>query len=300
MRSQTLFRRIWRVRQMYLFISPFFILFAIFQFFPLLWSLYLSFHEWNGLGAPEPVGLANYRFLLRDQMFHEALRNTTFYWIANLTLIIPLALAIASLLHNAWLKGRRTFQTILFVPYVTAAVAVGLIFNMLFDFNSGLINMALVWIGFDPVPWLTSVELSKVPVVILNVWRVTPWFTLILYSGLLGINPELYEAATVDGASPLARFWYITIPSLMPILFFCFVTLSIDSFRIFTEPYILTQGGPGSSSLSIVQYLYINAFRIFKLGMASAIGYALTAILLVVSAAQVLVLRRQSGLSEVA
>ncbi len=299
MRAHSLLRRIWRARQLYLFISPFFILFAIFQFLPLLWSLYLSFHEWNGLGDPEPVGVANYRALLRDQMFHEALRNTTFYWIANLLLVIPLALLVASLLYNPWLKGRRAWRTVLFVPYVTASVAIGLIFKMLFDFNSGLINMALGGFGLDPVPWLTSVELSKLPVVVLNVWRVTPWFTLILFSGMLAINPELYEAATVDGANAFDRFFRITIPSLAPILFFCFVTLSIDSFRIFTEPYILTQGGPGSSSLSIVQYLYVNGFRLFKLGMASAIGYVLTAILLVVSAAQLYALRRQSGLSEV-
>lgn len=299
MSADSLPRRIWRARQLYLFISPFFILFAVFQFFPLLWSLYLSFHEWNGLGDPEPVGIANYRALLRDQMFQEALRNTVFYWLANLLLIIPLALLIASLLYNPWLKGRRAFRTILFVPYVTAAVAVGLIFKMLFDFNAGLINVGVTALGFEPVPWLTSTELSKLPVVALNVWRVTPWFTLILFSGMLGINPELYEAATVDGANAWNRFRHITIPSLGPILFFCFVTLSIDSFRLFTEPYILTGGGPGSSSLSIVQYLYVNAFTLFKFGMASAIGYVLTAILLLVSAAQIFALRRQSGLGEV-
>ncbi len=103
----------------------------------------------------------------------------------------------------------------------------------------------------------------------------------------------------MDGAGPVQRFFSITIPVLMPILFFCFITLTIDSFRIFTEPYILTQGGPGNSSLSIVQYLYLNGFRIFKLGLASAIGYALTFILLIVSAAQIVLLLRQSGLTEV-
>ena len=298
MSSNTLLFRLWEKRQIYLFISPFFILFVIFQLTPMVWSFYLSFHEWNGLGAPEAVGLSNYRFLLRDSVFHAALRNTATYWLANTVFIIPLALVLASLLNHRWLRAKRTIRTVVFLPYVTATVAVGLIFNMLFDFNSGLINNLLTIVQVAPVPWLTSTDISKLPVIFLNIWRVTPWHALILLSGLQAIPPELHEAATVDGAGPLRRFFSITIPSLMPILFFSFITLTVDSFRIFTEPYILTQGGPANSSLSIVQYLYINGFSIFKLGRASAVGYALTFILLVVSAGQIIALRRQSGFVE--
>jgi ABC-type sugar transport system permease subunit len=290
--------RIWRARLIYAFIAPFFVLFAIFQFFPLIWSLWLSFHEWNGLGSANPVGWRNYRFLLRDEMFLDALFNTSVYWMAKSLLIIPLSLLLASLLNHVWLKGKSAYRTLMFLPYVTATVAVGLIFSMIFDFHSGLINTLLRDLGMRPQPWLTSVEMSKIPVVILSVWRTTPFFTLIVLSGMQGINPDLYEAAKVDGASGWQRFLAITIPVLAPILFFCFITISIDSFRIFTEPYILTQGGPGTSSLSIVQYLYINGFRIFKLGMAATVGWALTLILLVVSAAHLYALRRQSGLME--
>jgi ABC-type sugar transport system permease subunit len=285
--------RIWRARLVYAFIAPFFVLFAIFQFFPLIWSLWLSFHEWNGL-----VGWRNYRFLLRDEMFLDALFNTSVYWMAKSLLIIPLSLLLASLLNHIWLKGKSAYRTLMFLPYVTATVAVGLIFSMIFDFHSGLINTLLRDLGMRPQPWLTSVEMSKIPVVILSVWRTTPFFTLIVLSGMQGINPDLYEAAKVDGASGWQRFLAITIPVLAPILFFCFITISIDSFRIFTEPYILTQGGPGTSSLSIVQYLYINGFRIFKLGMAATVGWALTLILLVISAAHLYALRRQRGLME--
>ena len=294
--ATSLVGRIWRARLIYLFIAPFFVLFAVFQFFPLVWSLWLSFHEWNGLGAAEPVGLQNYRFLLRDDMFLSALSNTTIYWIAKTLLIIPLSLLLASLLNHAWLRGKSAYRTFMFLPYVTATVAVGLIFTMLFDFNSGLINSLLREIGLRPVPWLTSVQISKIPVIILTVWRSTPFFALIVLSGMQGIHPDLYEAAKVDGASAWQRFWAITIPSLAPILFFCFITISIDAFRIFTEPYILTKGGPGTSSLSIVQYLYANGFLIFKLGMAATVGWALTFILLVVSTANLYLLRHQSGL----
>lgn len=296
--AKSVWSRFWRARTAYLFISPFFILFAVFQFFPLIWSFWLSFHEWNGLGTPNPVGLRNYRFLLRDSMFISALQNTSIYWIAKVLLIVPLALVIASLLNNTWLRAKTTYRTIMFLPYVTATVAVGLVFVMLFDFNSGMVNNLLRTAGFTPQPWLNSVELSKIPVIVLSVWRVTPFFTLILLSGMQAINPELYEAAKVDGAHAVQRFFSITIPSLAPILFFCIITISIDSFRIFTEPHILTQGGPGNSSLSLVQYLYINGFQLFKLGHASTVGWALTFILLVVSAAQIYLLRRQSGLME--
>ena len=130
---------------------------------------------------------------------------------------------------------------------------------------------------------------------VLNIWRVTPWYMLIILSGLQSINPELYQAATVDGAGPLQRLCSITIPSLAPILFFCFVTETIDEFRIFTEPYVMTGGGPGSSSLSIVLYLYESGFTVFKLGYAATIGYALTVILLLISAAQVFVLRSRGS-----
>jgi ABC-type sugar transport system permease subunit len=297
--AQNLLDRIWRARVIYLFISPFFILFAIFQFAPLAWSFWLSFHEWDGLREIEPVGLSNYRFLLRDSVFISALQNTTIYWLAKVVLIIPLSLLIASLLNHEWLPAKPAYRTLMFIPYVTATVAAGLVFIMFFDFNIGVVNNILRGLGLDPRPWLNSVELSKVPVIVLAVWRATPFFTLIILSGMQGINPELYEAAKVDGAGGLQRFFWITIPSLAPILFFCAITISIDAFRIFSEPYILTQGGPGNSSISIVQYLYINGFRLFKLGLASTVGWALTFILLIISAAQIYLLRRQSGLMEI-
>ncbi len=134
--------------------------------------------------------------------------------------------------------------------------------------------------------------------IVLNIWRVTPWYMLIMFSGLQAINPDYYEAATVDGANSLQKMLNITIPSLAPILFFCFVTETIETFRIFTEPYVMTGGGPGSSSLSIVLYLYRNGFQIFKMGYASTIAWALTFILLVIAAAQTILLRRQGSVLE--
>ncbi len=282
------------MRVVYLFISPFFILFAIFQLFPLLWSFVLTFHKWNGLGPMRFIGLGNYRYLCRDQMFLEALGNTMLYWCAEIIIVIPVALVLASLLNNHWLKGRNAIQTIMFLPYVSATVAVGLVFSMIFDENTGLINNILVTLGLSPQPWLTSTRFSKIPVMLLSIWRVTPWYMLIIYSGLKSIDPQLYDASKIDGAKAHQNLWYITIPSIAPILGFCFINLSIESFRKFAEPYILTGGGPGTSSMSLVQYLYNNGFIIFKLGYASAIGWALTIILLLISLGQLQIMMKRS------
>ncbi len=295
---QPTLERMWKMRHAYLFIAPFYILFLVFGAFPLVWSFVLTFHEWDGLKPMRMVGLRNYALLLRDQRFIDAFANTVIYWVVDVTFIIVLALLMASLLHGPWLRARRSFRLILFIPNVTATVAVGLVFNMVFDLNSGLVNEILAAVGLPRQPWLSSVELSKIPVMVLDIWRVTPWYMLILLSGLQSISPELYQAATVDGAGPVQKLLAITIPSLAPILFFCFLTETIESFRIFTEPYVMTSGGPGSSSLSIVLYLYESGFQVFKLGYAATIAYALTLILLVISAAQVFFLRRRGSVVE--
>ena len=292
MRKTGLLRRIWAVRHAYAFISPFYLLFLVFGAFPLLWSMVLSFQEWDGLRPMKFVGLRNFAMLLRDQRFLDALVNTTIYWIVNTVFILGLALSMAILLNAPRMAGKHLYRLVLFLPNVTATVAIGLVFGMVFDYNSGLVNWILGGLGIKPIPWLNSTGLSKVPVMVLAIWRTVPWFMLIILSGLQSIDPELYQAATVDGASPAQKLVHITLPGISTVLFFCFLTQTIDSFRLFTEPYVLTSGGPGASSLSIVQYLYESGFRTFKMGYASAMGYVLTAILLVISAAQVVSMRR--------
>ncbi|MGA2548294.1 MAG: sugar ABC transporter permease [Rectinemataceae bacterium] len=285
-------RRIWAMRHAYGFIAPFYLLFLVFGAFPLGWSLFLSFQDWDGLKAMKYVGLRNFTRLLRDQRFLDALANTTVYWIVDTIFILGLAILMAILLNTQRLSGKRFYRMVLFLPNVTATVAIGLVFSMVFDYNSGLLNWILQTFGIQRLAWMNSTGLSKIPVMVLTIWRNIPWFMLIILSGLQAINPELYQAATVDGAGPAQKLFHITIPSLSTVLFFCFLTETIDSFRLFTEPYILTSGGPGSSSLAIVQYLYESGFTTFKLGYASAMGYVLTALLLIISAAQVISLRR--------
>ena len=275
----------------YLFILPFFVLFFVFQLVPLLWTIAISFTEWNGIGMPKNVGAANYRMLAGDKMFWNSFFNTCIYWITALVFILAFAMVLALIVNSLSQKTKSVFSTIVFLPNVCAAIAMGLIFRLLFDDTVGLINEILLLCTGNPQLWLTSTRLSKVPVIVLNVWRNTPWFMLILYSGLLAINRDYYEAAKVDGAGFLRQFIYITLPELRNIIFFCFITLTVDSWKIFNEPYILR--GPGTSNTSLFQYMYETGFTIFKMGYASAIGCILMLILLFISLMQFAVKKRQ-------
>ena len=281
-----------KYRAPYLFILPFFILFLVFQLIPTVWTFYISLTNWRGIGDPVFCGFENYRKLMLDNMFWDALKNTVVYWLTGLVLILVFAVLIANLLNSELLHGRVFFKTVTFLPNICAAIAMGLIFRMLFDENTGLINEALQAVGGKRIPWMTSTEYSKLPVIILNVWRNTPWFTMIILSWLLNISRDYYEAATVDGAGRWKQFWYITMPSLKNILFFCSITLTVDSWKIFNESYILP--GPGTSNTSLFQYMYESGFNIFNMGFASAIGVILIIILAVLSMVQ-MAARRQQG-----
>lgn len=284
-------KKIKKYRAPYLFILPFFILFTVFQLVPTIWSAYISFTKWRGIGTPEFVGLENYKKMAIDDMFWESLLNTAIYWVTGLVLILFLAVVIASLLNSRCLKGRAFFKTATFLPNICAAIAMGLIFRMLFDENVGLVNEVLAAMGLDKVPWLASTKYSKIPVILLIVWRNTPWFTMIVLSGLLNISPDYYEAATVDGATGWQKFWFITLPSISNILFFCSVTLTVDMWKIFNEPYILP--GPGTSNTSLFQYMYESGFNVFNMGYASAIGVIMMILLTIVSVIQFIARKRQ-------
>lgn len=275
----------------YLFISPFFFLFLIFQLIPIIWTGYISFTEWNGLGSPVWVGMDNYTLLVQDYMVSDAIWNTMVYWLAGIVGILTFALMIALCLNSDRLKFKKFFKTATFLPYVCASVAMGLIFGMLFDENAGLINEILINLGGARLPWLTSSGFAKIPVIILFNWRITPWFTIIILSGLLNIPKEYYEAATVDGANVFQQFFFITVPLLRNIMFFCMLTITVDTWKMFNESYILP--GPGSSNTSLFQLIYQSAFKTFKLGYASALSVILILILFVISIVQFVIRRRQ-------
>jgi ABC-type sugar transport system permease subunit len=257
---------------------------------PIFWTGYIGFTNWNGLNLPQWCGLDNYRLLFQDYMVEDALLNTVVYWISSILIILSFSTLIALCLKRRGLLFKRFFNTAVFLPYVCASVAMGLIFGMLFDENAGFINEILVALGGNRIPWLTSSKFAKLPVIMLFNWRIIPWFTIIIYSGLLNISKEYYEAATVDGASEFQQFIKITLPSLKNILFFCSLTITVDTWKMFNESYTLK--GPGSSNTSLFHLIYQYGFVTFRLGYASSLSMLLIVVLLIISTLQFLIKRR--------
>jgi lactose/L-arabinose transport system permease protein len=281
--QQGLLERIWKKKHAYLFISPFFILFAVFMLFPFVYSFWISLHNWDGISIPTFVGLANYRDLLRDELFWKSLYNTVYILVLNIPLQLGLALVLAVVLNSEVVRGRTTMQLIYFMPIIVSVVVVAIVFSLLYDSYTGLINYFLEWLGLQAIPWLSSEAWSKLSIVLLITWRWTGYNMVILLAGLQAIPHELYEAGLIDGTNAWKAFRHITLPLIKPVLLFCLIMSIIGLFKIFTEPYILTFGGPNNSSQTMVTYIYNNAFRYSKLGYGSALAYVLFLIVLVAS-----------------
>lgn len=274
----------------YLFISPFFIGYAIFFLYPVLWALYLSFFQQNGVTSrPRFVGLGNYRALLGDAQFLKALGNTTYYALGSIFLILPAALLLALVLNRPQLRLREFFRLFFFFPNITSGVVVGIIFGLVFNEEYGLINNYLLKpFGIANVRWLRDPVFVMPSIIILGLWRYTGVNALYFLAGLQNISPEVREAALIDGATRWQAFRYVTLPLLRPVFIFVLTFAIIGSYNLFAEPALLVgvEGGPRSSGLFMTMYLYLNGFRLLKLGYAAAIGYALTLIIIVLSSIQ--------------
>jgi lactose/L-arabinose transport system permease protein len=281
-----LLKQIWRYRYAYLFISPFFIGFLVFDAFPFVFSIFLSFKEWSGFGEMTPRGIDNYRRVFNDSRFILSLKNTIYLWLGHIFIMLALALILAVILNSRKLRGKVLYRASAYLPNVTATAAMALVFGLVFDSQFGILNTALKAINLPPVPWLTDVAWAKPSIIILNVWNITGWYMILLLAGLQSIDPVIYEAAEVDGANVLQKFFYITIPSLRRIIFFAFIIETIGSFQIFTEPQVLTGGGPSNSTLSVSLYLYNTAFKYNKFGYSSAMAMVLFGIIVVASLVQ--------------
>jgi len=274
----------------YLFISPFFIGYAIFFLYPVLWALYLSFFQQVGIGSqPKFVGLANYINLFSDNQFLKALGNTTYYAAGSIFLIVPVALVLALVLFMRNLHGREFFRLFFFSPNITAGVVVGIIFTLVFSADYGLINNYLLKpLGLPAIRWLQEPVWIMPAIIILGLWRYTGINALYFMAGLQNISEEVREAAVIDGANRWQVFRYITLPLLRPTLVFVLTFAIIGSYNLFAEPAILVgaQGGPNNAGLFMTMYLYLTGFRFLKFGYAAAIGYALAVIIIVLTVIQ--------------
>ncbi len=291
----------WQYRHFYLFISPFFLLFAIFGLYPLLFSFYLSFTKWDGLTEMTWVGLANFELLIHDEIFFTSLWNT---FIIGLLYIPPMflgAFTFALLLNASWLKLRGFFRAAFFLPVVTPMVVISIVFTLLYGQETGLLNYLLTRAGeafpasrLGPVPWLVSESWSKPAVAVLLVWRWTGYNMVLMLAGLQGISNEYYEAARIEGAGPWQRMWHITLPLMRPIFIFCSIMSLIGTVYMFDEVFVMTQGGPGTSSTNFGLNLFNVSFTDFKFGYASCMAYTV-ALFVFISSLAILKLRKSDA-----
>ncbi|QJR14063.1 carbohydrate ABC transporter permease [Usitatibacter palustris] len=272
----------------YLFIAPFFVLFFVFSLFPLAFSMYLSFHQWDaarGLEAMRWVGVDNYLSALTDPWFRKSLYNTV--WLA-LAAGIPqhlVALPLAYLIHTQLRKSRNFVIGAYFLPYITSSVAIALIFSTLLSKDFGVVNAAL---GTN-IDWLGSADYTKPAVAIVVFWRYVGWNALLYLTALQGIDKEIYEAARIDGASSWQQFRDISLPMLRPMIYLAVTLTLIFNLQLFEEPFILTGasgaareaglGGVGQSAMTTAMFMYHLAFSDGNFGTASALSWILFAII---------------------
>ena len=270
-------------RAPYFFISPFYILFAIFFLFPTLFALVLGFFKWSAMGTPEFFGLRNYERLFSDPIFWQSVNNTIFYSAGSLFVVMPLALLQAMALNSKRLKLRVLWRAIYFAPIVTSTVAISLVFRMLYNNEYGLINNVLTSVGVTPVDWLGNAEAVKVAVMGVVLWRWTGLLAVYFLAGLQSISEELYEAAEIDGANSVQKFRFVTIPMLSPTIFFNVVLAIIAALQVFDAGYVLTRGGPNDATLFYMINLYERAFQLVQLGYASALAWILFIIIMAIT-----------------
>jgi len=285
---------IYKVRWPYLFISPFYILFLIFGIYPILFSLYLSFTEWKGLGPIKFVALRNFELLLKDKVFWQSMTNGVILFFLYVPIMTFLALVLAVILNSKRVRGFRFFRTLLFIPYIMNIVAAGFTFRLMLNQKYGLVNAMLEIFNIPPVPWLESVWGGRVSLCLLVIWAWLGYNMVIMLAGLQTIPGELTEAALIDGASAIQAFFYVTIPLMRPVILFSVVLSTMGSFNLFSEIYNLTGGGPVNATITPVILIFDQAFGNFRLGYASAMSYLYFLILFVLTLLQFRYFGRQA------
>ena len=271
----------------YSFIAPNFIGFCVFTLVPMCIAIGLSFCSWDGVHPVEFVGLSNYLALLGDKTFKHSFVNTIVYAVGTVPLTLVCSLGLAMLL-NQNVKCRNFFRTVSFFPYVASLVAVAAVWNCIFSPSMGPVNMLLAKLGVENLPrWAAGKDTAMLTVILFSVWKNMGYYMVIYLAGLQGTNTELEEAAELDGANKWQIFWNVTLPQLRPTTFFVVILLTIASFKVFDQMYMITQGGPGDATNTLVYYIYNVAFvNTPKYGYASAVAMVLFALVLVVTLVQ--------------
>lgn len=281
----------------YAFVSPFFVVFATFGLFPIVFTFWVSLHDWNLLGEHSWTGFTNYTDLLGDPNFWNALTNTLGIFVLATAPQLLMALALAQLL-NQRMRGRTLWRMGVLLPNITSVAAVGIIFTLLFARDFGLVNWLLGHVGVDPIGWQDHRWSSWLAISIMVDWRWTGYNALIFLAALQAVPSELYEAAAIDGASPQRQFWSITIPMLRPTLVFVSLISTIGGIQLFTEPLLFNSGanaitgGTTRQFQTLTMYLYEKAFAGQEFGYASSIAWVMFLVIALVGLLNFLLLRR--------
>ncbi|MEH7179518.1 carbohydrate ABC transporter permease [Neobacillus vireti] len=270
----------------YTFLLPNIIGFLVFILIPVIASFFMSFTSWNGFGVIEFIGLDNYKQLLKDENFKISFFNSILFMVISVPITLFLSMLIAVAL-NQGIRFVKVFRTAVFLPYVTATIAVAAVWQLIFNPTMGPINGVLMNLGIDQPPgWLSSPTWALISVSIVYIWHSVGYYMVLFLAGLQSIPDYLYEAAELDGAGPISKFFNITVPMLSPVLFFTTIIGVINSFKVFDLIYVLTGGGPGRSTHVLVYDIYNTAFKQFEYGYASAMAYVLFLLILVISIIQ--------------
>jgi putative chitobiose transport system permease protein len=279
----------------YLFLAPALIAIAVFVLFPIVAVVYYSFTDYDIVTPPKWVGLQNYTRLVHDPTFWLALRHSLIYLIVTPTLIV-LSIALAIVI-NRNLRGIHLFRALYYVPAVSGSIAIGIAWRWLFDAQGGLVNGLLVWLGIlqEPVQWLAEPAYTLPIAMLMTIWMGVGYYAMIFLAGLQNIPEELYDAALIDGANDLQKHWHVSVPGLRPQIVFVFVISSLAALKVFEEILVLTNrtGGILDSGVTMVFYLWRQAFRLSHAGYASAVAIVLLAITLAFSVMNIRVLERQ-------
>jgi multiple sugar transport system permease protein len=267
----------------HVFAAPWILGFLIFTAYPMLASLYLSFTKYEVIHPPEWIGLDNYVHMAQDPLLVDSLKVTTYYALGSVSLGVTFAFLLA-LLMNQRIKGITFFRTLYYLPSTISGVPVALLWMWVFNPTFGVLNILLESFGITGPQWLFDPIWVIPAFIIMSLWGVGG--AMIIYlAGLQGIPQHLYEAADLDGAGVMAKFWNVTIPMISPVIFFNLIMSIIGSFQTFTTAYVMTDGGPANASLFYALYLYRNAFQFFNMGYASALAWLLLVIVLLLSLA---------------
>ena len=265
----------------YILVSPYILHFALFVAFPVVFSIVLTFHEWNIISPMKYNGLNNYVRLFNDPVFWKSLLNTLIFLIIHIPLQIAVSLFLAEVL-NQKIKFRGFFRAAFFLPVIVSGVVVTILWQQLFGFDAGLLNRLLVSIGLDKVGWLTDPNVAMPSIALMATWKNVGLYIVLFLVGLQTVPPHYYEAAELEGATHIQKFFKITLPIINPTIFMVVILSTIGGFSLFIEPYVMTGGGPLNSTISAVLYIYKQGFFYYHMGYSATLGLFFALLILMV------------------